>query len=145
MLIIHVPFSLQRAARGNFDNVHTCNAAAPFQLDVRASSPHASPRFARQFCYILDGESLVDWNAFLLHPPYICGFDWFVDNFVHRIPPFVAIMVSANNNQSLILVVGLNCQAGRISVRTPKLGSSSKSIYETGQFPCESTFTRTIT
>src|SRR6266545_8087692 len=83
-LVIHVSFRLERAAGRNLDDVHTCNAAATLQLDVRAGPPHARPRLARQLGYVFDGEAVKNWNAFLLHPLHIGWLCWFVDDFVHR-------------------------------------------------------------
>src|SRR2546426_8198357 len=82
-LVIHMSFRLERAAWRNLDDVHTCNAAAALQLDVRAGPSHARPWLARQFGHILDCKSVKNWNTFLLHPPQIGGFLRRVYNFVH--------------------------------------------------------------
>src|SRR5688572_232461 len=89
-LVIHMSFGVERAARRNLDDVHSGHAAAAFQLDVRAGSSHARPRFARQFGHIFDRESVINWNTFLLHPPLVSGFLRCVNDFVHIGPPFIS-------------------------------------------------------
>jgi hypothetical protein len=82
-LIVHVSFRFQGGPGRNLDNVHTRNATTALELNIRTAPTHAGPGLTRQFGHILDGESLKNWNAFLLHPPQIGSFLRCIYNFVH--------------------------------------------------------------
>ena len=72
--LVEMILRVKRAAGRNLTDVHAGETFHPFQIDVRAFTSGALPRFERQLGYVLDAVAFENGNAFFLEPYFVTRF-----------------------------------------------------------------------